>query len=151
MNDVFVWLTRAGNWGAIWLVIAAVLALAWRRPSVFVLVAVADLAAQGISGLMKSLIDRARPSAVYAHPATLVSAPHTHAFPSGHATASFACATVLARLWPRAAPGFFVLAAAIAFSRVYVGVHWPLDVLGGALLGVAVATALLRLARVRRR
>jgi membrane-associated phospholipid phosphatase len=45
----------------------------------------------------------------------------------------------------------FVLAAAIAWSRVYVGVHWPLDVLGGAVLGVLVATALLMLEEALRR
>jgi undecaprenyl-diphosphatase len=120
-----------------------VLAVAWRRPSLFVFVAVGDAAAQGISGLLKSLIQRDRPPLVYPHPAPLVHTPLTHAFPSGHATTSFACATILARSWPRAAPAFFVLAAAIAFSRVYVGVHWPLDVIAGAVLGVAIALLLL--------
>jgi undecaprenyl-diphosphatase len=49
---------------------------------------------------------------------------------------------VLAFRAPRAAPAFFLLATAIAWSRVYVGVHYPLDVLGGAVLGVAIAIAL---------
>jgi membrane-associated phospholipid phosphatase len=50
---------------------------------------------------------------------------------------------------PRAAPAFYVLAVAIGYSRVYVGVHWPLDVVGGAVLGIS--TALLLLAVTRRR
>src|SRR5262249_282625 len=64
---------------------------------------------------------------------------------------SFACATVLSFYAPRAAPAFFVLAAAIAWSRVYVGVHYPLDVVGGAALGVGIAIALRWLTEALRR
>jgi undecaprenyl-diphosphatase len=101
-----------------------------------------DFAGQLISYGLKQAIGRERPSHVYATPRPLVHAPHDGSFPSGHATASFACATILAFYAPRAAPAFFVLAAAIAWSRVYVGVHYPLDVLGGAGLGVLVALTL---------
>jgi len=68
--------------------------------------------------------------------------PHDASFPSGHAATSFAAATMLSLSFPRFAPFLYVLAAAIAFSRVYVGVHYPLDVIGGAALGVLIATAL---------
>jgi undecaprenyl-diphosphatase len=56
---------------------------------------------------------------------------------------------VLSALLPRAAPLFVVLAAGVAYSRLYVGVHFPLDVAGGTVIGAA--TALLLLAAVRRR
>jgi undecaprenyl-diphosphatase len=85
----------------------------------------------------------------------LVPVPHDGSFPSGHAASSFACATVLAASVPKAAPALYLLALAIGFSRIYVGVHWPLDVVGGAVLGVAIGAALLtalpRLAAARRR
>jgi undecaprenyl-diphosphatase len=95
------------------------------------------------------VVDVERPSARYATPKTLVPAPKDHSFPSGHAATSFAAATVLTAFAPRLAPAWFVLALAIGFSRVYVGVHYPLDIVGGAALGVA--TALLLLAAIRRR
>ncbi len=68
--------------------------------------------------------------------------PHSGAFPSGHAASAFACATVIGWTSPRLRIPVIVLAAAIAWSRVYVGVHWPLDVLGGALLGVLMGAVL---------
>jgi undecaprenyl-diphosphatase len=123
-------------------VIAAVLAVLWRRPWLFFQVALADLAAQLISYGLRQAIGRERPPEVYAAPKPLVRVPHDGSFPSGHATASFACATMLAFYAPRAAPALFLLAAAIAWSRVYVGVHYPLDVLGGAVLGVLISIVL---------
>ena len=112
------------RWGTLWLTVIAV--------------ALADWSATGI----KALVGRERPPLHYARPKALVPVPHDSSFPSGHAATSFAAATMLTFAFPRLAPAFFVLAAAVAFSRVYVGVHYPLDVLGGALLGVLVATAL---------
>jgi undecaprenyl-diphosphatase len=110
-------------------------------------VAVADWSATGL----KALVDRPRPPLRDAQPKTLVPLPHDASFPSGHAATSFAAATMLSFAAPRLAPFLFLLAAAVAFSRVYVGVHYPLDVIGGAVLGILVATSLRLLVRARRR
>lgn len=127
------------------------LALLWRRPWLFALVLASDLVAQLLSYGLRDWIGRRRPPLVYPEPRPLVHLPHSGSFPSGHSTAAFACAAVIAWRAPRFAFPAFLLAGAIAWSRVYVGVHWPLDVFGGAALGLLVATALLMLAEVRPR
>jgi undecaprenyl-diphosphatase len=145
-----VWLTRIGTDGLVFVAVGIVLAVLWRRPWFLVILVAADLVADVLSYGLRQWIGRERPPLVYPEPRPLVHTPHSGAFPSGHSAAAFACATVIAWASPRLAVPAFVLAAAIAFSRVYVGVHWPLDVLGGAALGVLVATALLKLAANRR-
>jgi undecaprenyl-diphosphatase len=119
------------------------IALVQRRPAPALLVAAAALIADLETSVGKLLVARTRP---HYHPAIAV--PSSHSFPSGHSASSFAAATVIAVIAPRLRIPAFVLAAAIAFSRVYNGVHWPTDVLVGAAVGVA--TALLLLAAARR-
>jgi undecaprenyl-diphosphatase len=117
----------------------------WRRALPFVLVGLAVLAADGLAALVKAAVGENRPT----EPDPLVTIPHSHSFPSGHTATAFAGAMMLSYLVPRAAPAFFTLAAAIAYSRLYVGVHFPLDVVGGAVIGVATALLLLAIARRR--
>jgi undecaprenyl-diphosphatase len=131
--------------------VGAVLALLWRRPWFLLLLVAADLAADGLSLVLRQWIGRLRPPLVYPEPPPLVATPHTGSFPSEHSATAFACATVIAWAAPRLAVPAFVLAALVAWSRVYVGVHWPLDVLGGAALGVLVSTVLLKLVAARPR
>jgi undecaprenyl-diphosphatase len=146
-----VWLSHLGTFGAVWVGIALALALLRRRPDLLLLVLAADAAADLVAYAIKRLVDVERPAFRYAEPKALVHVPRDHSFPSGHAATSFACTTVLAFAFPRLAAPLYLLAAAIAYSRVYVGVHYPFDVVGGALVGIAVAIALLRLARGPRR
>ena len=63
--------------------------------------------------------------------------PNDYSFPSGHAAASFAGAMALARGWPAGAVIWFALAAFISYTRIYLGVHYPIDVVCGALVGIA--------------
>jgi undecaprenyl-diphosphatase len=142
-----VWLSRIGALGLVWIGIALALALLRRRPALLVAVAAADGIADLLARAIKSVVDVQRPAFRYAEPRPLVHVPHDHSFPSGHAATSFACATTLALAFPRLAAPLYLLAAAIAYSRVYVGVHYPLDVLGGAVLGIAVAAGLVFLER----
>lgn len=144
-------LSEIGSFGLVWMAIAAAYALLARRPPVFFATALAVLLAEVSSGTLKELIERDRPFVPEPEPEPIVRMPDTFSFPSGHATVSFACATVLAVVLPRLVVPFAVLAAAIAWSRVVVGVHYPLDVLTGLALGTIVGTAVvLALRRLRR-
>ncbi len=153
LDPVFEGLSLLGSLGLIWIAIAAVLALTGRSSRFDLLVVMAATALGNLSAYgVRLAVDRPRPPTVYPQPDPLVRVPLDPSFPSGHATMAFACALLLAWGRPfRPVLALYSLAGAIAFSRVYVGVHYPLDVLGGALLGLALATALRWLVRGPRR
>lgn len=150
LDPVFVSLTYAGTHGAAWIAIGVLVALWLRRPWPAVAVPLAVLVAELASAGLKSVTDRARPPEGLGVD-SLVPTPSTSAFPSGHAATSMAAAVVLAVAAPALAPVFLSLAALVGVSRLYVGVHYPLDVVAGAMLGACLATALLLLARALRR
>jgi undecaprenyl-diphosphatase len=143
LDPVFVALSRIGTIGALWIAIAVVVALLQRRPVAFMLVTAAVLAADLLATGLKFVTDRPRPYVVFPEPEPLLATPLDLSLPSGHAATSFAGATMLAfLLGRRVAPVLLVLAALVAASRVYVGVHYPVDVVAGAALGTGVTLVL---------
>jgi undecaprenyl-diphosphatase len=73
--------------------------------------------------------------------------PGSYSFPSGHSAAAFAGALLLAREYPGSARRFFGLAMLVPFSRIYLGAHYPGDVLSGSLLGTVLARIYSRVLR----
>ncbi len=128
-------LGKTGNNGAIWFAIGIVLALAdsSNREAWLICAALGPIAI-GVNYLVKLVVRRPRPVLDGLPP--LGGAPSSLSFPSAHATSAFAVATAMTRVEPVAAIAF-LLAAALALGRPYLGMHYPSDVLAGAILGVA--------------
>jgi membrane-associated phospholipid phosphatase len=126
-------LGRVGEYGAIWLVIGIVLAFADPdKGEDWVVSGILGPVAIGLNFAVKVIVRRPRPVLEGLPP--LGGAPSSLSFPSAHATSSFACATAMTRIAPEAAV-LFILAAALAAGRPYLGMHYPSDVLGGAVIG----------------
>ncbi len=104
-----------------------------------------------INGPLKLGVRRPRPDRLAGEVpvARHVPMPVTRSFPSGHAAAAFAFATGVGEVWPAAAIPLRGLAAAVAYSRVHTGVHYPGDVLVGALAGTTIAELVARIPGVR--
>ena len=130
-------ITTLGNSGLIWIILAGILILMPKYRKVGVAV-MAGLVLEVIccNLVLKPLVARVRPCDVNTAVQLLVVRPDDFSFPSGHTAASFAAASALSfsrsRLWIPS----LVLAVLIAFSRLYLYVHYPTDILAGALLGV---------------
>ena len=92
----------------------------------------------GFNFLVKLVARRPRPKLDGLPP--IGNAPSSLSFPSAHATASFAAATAMSRLAPELKLALFGAAAVMAVTRPYLGMHYPSDVVAGAILGTAVGT-----------
>ena len=152
LDDVMLLASALGKAGFIWLAAAVIAAVfpARRMPAWRLALAV-GMAYLMVDGMIKTVVDRDRPYQVLADVRLIDQRPTSGSFPSGHTASAFAGALAASRLFPAVRVAWWALAAAIGVSRVYVGAHWPSDVLAGALIGVASAWFTLGGKRVRRR
>jgi len=110
---------------------------------VIVLVVVIVASDQLSSSFLKHLFERPRPCHVLTDVRLLVGCGGGWSFPSSHAVNNFAAAAVASAFYPRSARWLYGYALLVAYSRVYVGVHYPSDILGGALIGIFTAKAVM--------
>lgn len=132
-------ITKSGDAGMIWIVLAVILLLLPKtRKTGLVMMAALCIDLVVCNGILKNLFARMRPCDVNTQIQLLIARPDDFSFPSGHTAASFAAVAALyfsgeRKLWKPA----LVLACLIAFSRLYLYVHYPTDILGGIFLGLA--------------
>ena len=128
--------------GEIWILLAAVLLCVPKTRRAGATIGLTLLLGFLIGNVgLKNLIGRIRPYDIATDVTLLVERLHDFAFPSGHTLASFGAATALTLYHRRWGAVALVLAAMIGFSRLYLFVHYPTDVLAGALLGIGLAVA----------
>ena len=128
----------AGSYGQLWVIVAAILLVfkKTRKAGVAVLLAYAAVFLIGQCGL-KNLVSRLRPCQIDLDFALLVDRPSSSSFPSTHSAWAFGAATAVFMQHKKSGIAAFIAAALIAFSRMYLFLHFPTDVLAGIILGIA--------------
>lgn len=137
-DPVFKAITHLGDAGIFWIILTLLLLCFRKTRKAGIYSACALVGSLLVNNLiLKNLINRTRPYEVVEGLKCIVSPAHDASFPSGHTGASFASAVAMYRQLPkRYAVLLIALAALIAFSRLYIGIHYPTDVLGGLVTGV---------------
>jgi len=130
-----------GNSGAIWILLSLVL-ICMKKYRKYGLILLAGLALGVLTGnvLLKNWIARPRPCWLDPGVQLLIANPTDYSFPSGHTLSSAIGATILTMTDRRFGWAAIPLAALIAFSRLYLYVHFPSDILGGIILGILIGS-----------
>lgn len=138
LDALAVFFNYAGEHGEIWIAFTLILLLCRRTRKAGLAMAIA-LISYLIAGdfILKPLFARPRPCDVNTAVTILVKRPHGHSLPSGHTASAFAAAFALWLQNRKLGVPALVLAAFIAFTRLYLYVHFPTDILGGVVLGLA--------------
>jgi undecaprenyl-diphosphatase len=147
IDSFALFLSGIGEAGLVWFVIGAFLVFneESKDQRLFIPLGLAGGLAWSITELiLKPLVGRLRPSSALDAATVVGGFPLGYSFPSGHATLAFALAVVLAYIEPKWKKGLFLLAFAISLSRVYLGHHYPIDVIVGGLLGWGIGTLVIR-------
>lgn len=142
LDPLMIGVSALGNGGIVWLLLAAVMFFfqKTRKCGILILVSMAVCFILG-NLCIKNLVQRPRPCQIDTTVALLIPIPGEYSFPSGHTLHGFTAAAMIFLHQKRAGIAALLFAAVVAFSRMYLFVHFPTDILGGMILGIAVAVA----------
>lgn len=137
MDSIMIFITNLGNRGFIWIIIGIILLISkkYRKIGLAMLIALAVTSLIG-EVFIKNIIQRPRAFTTFPDIEIIIKAPLSYSFPSGHTASSFAAAVVLGYYIKNWKYLFYFFAALVAFSRLYLFVHYPSDIIGGIALGV---------------
>lgn len=140
LKPLMIFVTKLGDAGIIWLVAIGFIYF-YKKDKEQAITALFALVICVIVGnlIMKNIMMRPRPFTTYPYVELLISAPKDYSFPSGHTSASFATAAIISYFYPKKGKYAWLLASFIAFSRMFLFVHYPTDVLAGMLVGLSCA------------
>ena len=140
MDKLMVGITTLGDSGFIWIVIGILFLLnnKYRKIGIVLLVGLLLTTILG-EGIIKNIVQRPRAFITYPDINIIINPPTSYSFPSGHTASSFVSAFIIAYYNKKFGIVTFILATLIGFSRLYLFVHYPSDILVGILLGCIVA------------
>ena len=140
MDAIMVFFTTLGEWGAVWIALGVALLFfkKYRRLGVTILLGLV-IGLVTVNFGIKNIVARPRPCAINSAIELIIPFPSEYSFPSGHTVSSFGAATSVFLNNRKMGAFALALAALIAFSRLYLYVHFPTDVLGGVAIGVAIS------------
>lgn len=136
-NKIMIFITSLGNIGLIWIVLSIIFILSKKHRNLGIMIIIGLILELIIgNGILKNIFQRPRPCWIDHSVHLLIPVPKDYSFPSAHAFSCFISGTIIAKYNKRWGIFALVLAALISFSRLYLFVHFPSDVLVGAILGV---------------
>ena len=140
------YLTEIDNWRIpILIILLCMLIFGGKKGRIYTLLILITITItdQTSSHLIKPMVERIRPCNALENVRLLVDGSRAFSFPSSHATNIFGAAVIFTSYYRPLWPFYFLLAILVAYSRIYVGLHYPFDAIGGAMLGVVCAGSVL--------